>query len=72
MREEKCRVARLVVRPEPGFGIERRIPVEEQEKVTSEEEAEVEAHKKKSSATEEPQSEEGSEDDFELHRKKKL
>jgi hypothetical protein len=45
--------------------------VEEQEKVTSQEEAEVEAHKKKAkSAVEEPQTEEGTEEDFELHKRK--
>ena len=37
----------------------------------TEDEAEVEAHRKKSSATAEPQDEAGSEDDdFEAHRKK--
>jgi hypothetical protein len=45
--------------------------VEDQEKVTSQEDAEVEAHKKKAkSAIDEPQTEEGAEEDFELHKKK--
>jgi hypothetical protein len=68
MGEEKRRLTRHVVRKAPWHR-RKEFPVEDQDKIQSEDE--VEAHKKKSLKATDEGSEEGSED-FELHKKKNL